>query len=224
MSIQISVKSDVEKALAKFSGLNKADVAKAAARAINRAVSSARSVAVKQIMKEYNIAPRYLKDKIGDKDNRYNALKVFKAYPSNITGVLRAYGKPIPLIAFPVNQDATGVTIKIKKGSSSHIKNAFISTMPKSGHKSVFARSLNMKTAGYKDGKFVFRNTRFRRFNPTASGKNPDSPIHQLMTTSTKTAVASPTVLDAIRVKVKDTLEKRMVAEMRHIIRQGNLK
>ena len=208
--IQISVQGDIEKAFKRFGHINRAELSKATARAINRAMTSGRATAVREIRKMYNIDPKFLKEKIGDKDNRYNALKVWRANPNNLTATLKAYGKPIPLIAFPVTETKKGVEISVIKGQKKSIAHAFITTT-KSGHRSVFARG---KYAG---GKFAFRQSRIKPF------PLPDLPITQLTTTSIQTAVVTPTILTAMGIKVRETLDKRMIADIRHILSSGNL-
>lgn len=203
--IEISVKTDIEKVFKRFSNINQAELAKATARAINRAITSARGIAVKEIKKKYNIDPKYLKEKIGDKDNRYNALKAWKANPNNLTATLKAYGKPIPLIAFPVSQTESGVSVSVIKGQTKVIPRAFI-TKTKSGHRSVFARG---KYAG---GQFAFRQGRIRPF------PLPDLPITQLTTTSIRTAIVTPSILSAMKVKVEETISKRLPQEISFLL------
>lgn len=203
--IQISVKSDIERAFKKFSSVNRAELAKATARAINRVISSARSVAVKEIRKKYNIDPKFLKEKIGDKDNRYNALKAWKANSSNLTATLKAYGKPIPLIAFPVTQTEHGVSVSVIKGQSKAVRSAFVTQM-KSGHRSVFARGK------YGSGVFNYRQGRIKPF------PLPDTPITQLTTTSIRTAVVTPSILTAMKIKVEQDLGKRLEHEIAYLL------
>jgi hypothetical protein len=203
--IEISIKSDVERVFKTFAHVSQAELAKATARALNRVISSARSVSVKEIRKKYNIDPKYLKEKIGDKENRYNALKAWKANPNNLTATLKAYGKPIPLIAFPITQTDQGVEVSVIKGQTKLIPSAFIATT-KSGHRSVFARGK------YGQGAFIFRNKRIRPFPA------PDLPITQLSTTSIQTAIVTPSILTAMKLKVETDFPKRLEHEISYLL------
>lgn len=203
--IDINIREDITKALRKFGHLNQDELGKVTARAINRVVSTARTSAVREIRKTYNIDPKYFKDKIGDKDNRYNALKVWRASPRNLTGKLKAYGKPIPLIAFPVKQDATGVTVSVKKGKNEHIRSAFLATM-RSGHQSVYGRGKYQKGAWAPRG---------RRVRPYPS---PDLPINQFLTTSVRAAIVTPSVLAVMKAKVESDVGKRLEHEIAFLI------
>jgi len=203
--IEIDVKSDIEKVFKKFRNVDQATLAKATSRSINRVMTSARAVAIREIRKKYNIDPKYLRDKTGDKDNRYNALKIWKSYPSNLTAKLKAYGKPIPLIAFPIKETDTGVEISVLKGSSHEIKGAFIAIM-KSGHKSVFGKGK------YAKGQFIHRNKRVRPW------PLPDLPITQYMTTSLRAAIVTPSVLNAMKIKVEQDMPKRLEHDITYLL------
>lgn len=201
----ISVKTDVEKVMAKFRTLNQAELGKVTSRAINRVIDQARAVAVKEIRKRYNINPKFLKDKIGDKENRYNALKVWKASSKNPTATLKAYGKPIPLIAFPSKQTSEGVEVSVFKGRSQVIKGAFLATM-KSGHTSVFGRG------DYRGNKFIPRNKRVRKW------PKPDNPITRLSTTSVRSAISTPGIISMMDKTVHDKFALRLERDIKFLL------
>ena len=203
--IEISVRSDIERVFKRFSNVNQAELAKATARALNRVISSARSAAVKEIRKKYNINPKFLQEKLNNKENRYNALKIWKAFPNNLTATLKAYGKPIPLIAFPSKQTKEGVEVSVIKGKSKALKGAFITTT-KSGHRSVFSRGK------YAAGQFNFRKGRIKPY------PLPDLPITQLTTTSIRTAIVTPSILSAMKIKVETEMPKRLEHEIAYLL------
>jgi len=203
--IEIRVQSEVEAVLNKFQGVLRSELSKATARSINRVVSMARTSAIREIRRTYNIKPKYFRERIGDKENRYNALKAWKASPNNLTATLKAYGKPIPLVAFPIKEDKTGISVSVFKGKSVHLKGAFMATM-KSGHTSVFGRGK------YNKGVFDYRNKRLRPY-PV-----PDLPITQYLSTSLRAAVVQPSVLDAMKVRVEKELPKRLEHEVAYLL------
>lgn len=191
----------------KYNHLLRSQLEQAASRAINRVVTQARTEAIKQVRKVYNIDKKYFQNKVGDKKNRYNALRVWKANPSNLTGKLLAYGKPIPLVAFPYQQTEKGVSVTIKKGDTKSIAHAFVATM-KSGHTSIWAKG------HYASNQFHFRKKRVRPYPRN------DNPIEQLLTTSVQTAVVSESVLTALQINVEENLPARMEREVKQIIRE----
>lgn len=204
--IELSVKGDIERALAKFRHLNQNEVATVVVRSLNRVIASARTQAVREIKKRYNINPKFLKDKIGEKDNRYNALKIWRANKSTLTANLKAYGKPIPLIAFPVKQTDKGVQVSVYKGRSKLLPGVFIATTA-SGHTSTFGRGK------YSKGQFQFRSKRLTKYP-----KN-DLPIGQIMTTSVKSAIVTPGILQALKINVEANLPKRLEHEIAYLLK-----
>lgn len=204
-SVDINVKSSVEQIQRTFSNASKAEFNKATARAINRVIASARTIAVREIKRRYKIDPKFLKERIGDAENRYNALKVWKANPGNLTATIKAYGKPIPIIAFPHGVTNKGVFVEIKDGNIKLIKSAFPSKM-RSSHESIFARGK------YAKGEFNFRKQRKVPYPLT------DLPITQILTTSVRTAVAEPSVLTAMKIRVEQALPDRLEHEIAYLI------
>lgn len=73
--------------------------------------------------------------KIGDiKDN----IDIRKANVQNATVIIRASGRPIPLIKYAARENAQGVSVQVLHGRKT-IPHAFIATMP-TGHRGVFVR------------------------------------------------------------------------------------
>lgn len=104
----------------------------AIARATNRAGTSARSEASREIRKEVALKAATVRD----------AIKVSKASPSRPRVDLRISGRPIPLSRYPVRQTKAGVSVQVKRSSGRKVvSGAFIATM-RSGHRGVFWRRL----------------------------------------------------------------------------------
>jgi hypothetical protein len=205
--IEISVENAVSDIRKKFSKVNENQVNKAISLAINRSITSARTVAVREILKQYNIDKKFLKTKIGDKENRYNAIRVWRSTGKDQTGKILAYGRSIPLVAFPFDVNEKGITVSIKKGQTKQVPGAFMAQM-KSGHLSIFARGK------YKKSQFEWRNQRLRPY------PLPDLPITQLMTTSVRKAIMQPVVISAMKTRVEETFPKRFNHELSRLLAQ----
>jgi len=203
--IEIPIKGAVETIRKSFGGISPALLNKATARAINRVMEQGRAVAIKEIRREYNIDPKYFKDRIGNKNNRYNALKAWKAYPNNLTGKLLAYGKPIPLVAFPFTQTDKGVDIQVKKGKTVFLRRVFPVTM-KSGHKALVDRGK------YDGNRFQPRSKRLKQWPKNDLG------ITQIMTTSLQEAIVQPSILKMMEAKVKENIDKRIIHEVKYLL------
>lgn len=148
-SVELKVSEELKRAL------DPKNVILAARQTLNRAVSSGKSIASKEIRKEYNL-------KAGDLTPR---LKVTTAKISNLTATIEISGKPMSLSYFGAKQVTgsriisrkgadlvsaknrtrnrgpmpIGVTEQVKPGRTVFIKKAFLAKM-KSGHIGVFYR------------------------------------------------------------------------------------
>lgn len=205
INIQKSMQTVIKDVKKGFSSITQENITKAASSAINRAVSSARVAGAKEIQKIYNIAPKYLKEKTGTKENRYNAIKVWRANKTSLTGKLLAYGNPLPIIAFPVHQSGKDMVIEVKKGQSKTIRNAFPATM-RSGHKGIFARGF------YQRGKFIYGQEKQMK-----SGQI-KVPITQIMTTSLRAAIIQPSVLKIMGARAQEQFKKRFEHDLIRLI------
>jgi len=201
---EINIQSDMVKVMKGFSKLDRDSINRAAANAINRSISAGKTTAIKEIMKLYNIDKKYLSDK-RSKTNFYSAITLWRSNKYSLTGKIRAFGNALPIICFPVTQTATGISIQVKKGSSSTIKEAFLSQRKK-GDVGIFARG--------KYNKGVFQ-PRFHRVKPP---DQPDTPITKLTTTSVRAMVSQPAVLKAIAQKAEQTFPNRFKHELTWLV------
>jgi hypothetical protein len=204
--IEINLEKTIRDIKLQIGSVNSDIVGKAVAAAINRATVSARAVAVKEIKHNYNIDPKFLKEKTGTKENRYNAIKVWRANRNSLTGKIIAYGRPIPISAFPYSQSGDGISVSIRKGQTKTFPGAFEATM-KSGHKAVFGR------AKYLKGVYTQRHQRVKRF------PNNDLPITQIMTTSLRAAIMEPQVALLMSNKAQTVFANRFKHELLRLMK-----
>ncbi len=126
--LKVSVKADIADALKAFDVAIE-DAAKAIPRALNKTARTARAQAAREIRSAgYGMKVAAIK----------KAISIRKASRSELTAMLKANGRPIPLIQYGARQTKAGVTVAVLNGRKL-IKSAFIATMP-TGHKGVFLR------------------------------------------------------------------------------------
>lgn len=92
------------------------EVRKVASRAINRAITSARTEAARGVRGTYRI-------KHGDV---LKTIKIVKSSPGTLHADLTSLDSPIQLIKFSVSKNKRGLRAGVKKGSSKPIKSGFI--------------------------------------------------------------------------------------------------
>lgn len=174
----ITVKTDITGALRKFK-LTKTEGRKAIQRAINKTGMTARANASQNIRAAgYNIKASAIK----------RALVIRRATGDELTAILRASGRPIPLIAYGARQSKSGVVVKVKNGQAT-IKHGFIATMP-SGHRGVFVR-VETEAQGRELGLHLAS-------HGMSAGKSRHGlPIRQLFGPSIPAAFANETVREA---------------------------
>lgn len=102
---------------------------KAAAAAINRVTTQARTQASKSIREKYNFKAADIR----------KTFRIYKSTPTNLQSTLVSRGRRTPLVAMSARQVKAGVSVRVGN-QTKLIKHAFIATM-KSGHKGVFART-----------------------------------------------------------------------------------
>ena len=120
---------DMKKVEASLRGLPDT-VAKVASRAINDTLAGVKTDASAEIR-----AIVTLKKSAVDA-----TFKVSKASVTNLSGLFRSTGSPVPLIEYGARQVKAGVSVQVKRGTPrSTVIGAFIARM-KSGHKGVFWR------------------------------------------------------------------------------------
>jgi hypothetical protein len=132
-SVSISVKHDIDQALAQFETLASNLRGQAVVRALNRVGAMAKTEASRQIRAEYKM-------KASDVNA---AITVRRASVRSTTIEVDVVAKgrhSVPLVNFSATQTKTGVSVTIKRSSGrKKFGGAFIATM-KNGHRGVFKR------------------------------------------------------------------------------------
>lgn len=219
--MRINVDNAIRDFRKQFDHLSKAQVDKAAARAINRTLLKGRTEARKAVKAEYNIPQKNL-----------NGIKNKNAYPSFLEGYITASAKPIPMDAFaPKFETSTGsitisrkgiqkardykrakknpgkgVSIEVKKGARQVIPYAF---MIRGAKPRVFARG-RYKFGGGSFG-FIQRNKRENK-----SGN--DIPVKPLISVTVHGAVINDRVRGNIRNIINQNFSRDMEHEIKYLI------
>lgn len=130
--MELNVRSDIKSVLSMLDETQQFIVPKAAARAINKTMTTVNAQAARDIKKDIGGKLSISEIKVGLTKTTAKAKALYAS--------LYAKGRRIPLIKIDpsASQDATGVNYKTGKGRG-HVQHAFIATM-KSGHKGVFKR------------------------------------------------------------------------------------
>lgn len=188
--IQISVKTDISKALEKIGSITDKVKNKAIVRAVNKTAAQVKVQASREIRDAgYNMKVSKIKQ----------AIFIKRAGASDLIAVVKATGKPIGLINYGARQTKAGVSVQVKNGRKV-IKGAFVATMP-NGHKGVFMR----KGAGHKHvmqkGKMVW------------SGL----PIDELFGPSIPSAFMNKVVQDALLAAVHDKFPRLLKHEIEYL-------
>ena len=136
--MQVDVRADMSRILFQLRQVQDAATNKAAARALNRAATTVRAEASREIRKEYNIKASEIRKE----------MSIQRATPSRLVSAVKAKGRRLTLLRFNARQNRTGVAVTIKKGRRQTIKSAFIAR-GKGGNPVVFARGQ------YVNGRFV---------------------------------------------------------------------
>ena len=103
MTIRIDVKAEVEAAQKNLDDLQKRQVRRAAARALNRTGQQVRTRAVRDTAKTMGLTGKRVRE----------AITLFKANPNALHAEVKAKGQPISLKEFKARQTRKGVTAKI---------------------------------------------------------------------------------------------------------------
>lgn len=172
--LKISVKSDIERALARLNALEQQVVPTAAARALNKTASQARTEAARLIKARYQIGTRVISRAI---------TLTQRANRAQLTAVVTVTGRPLPLLAFRARPTRRGVSVEVTRGARKLIRSAFIATL-RCGHKGVFARGR------YAGGRFIPHPGRL--------------PITELMTLGIPQGFRNRVVEQALRHKVRE--------------------
>lgn len=127
--IAFNVRADVSKAVEKCAYVRQEVINKATVRAINRIADQAKTQASKDIREVgYNVKAAVIK----------KSISIRRASSGFLRAVVKANGRPIPLINFSARQTKQGVSVIVKEGRKL-IPGAFIATMA-NGHTGVFER------------------------------------------------------------------------------------
>lgn len=102
---------------------------RAAARAINRSITTLNAQASREIAKDVGLPVTQVK----------KSLRIIRARFESLVGSVEVTGRRIPIIAFAARQTRRGVTYRGRGGGRKVIPGSFIATM-RSGHEGVFRR------------------------------------------------------------------------------------
>jgi len=173
--LNISVKADISRAMAKLANVRKEVMEKAVPRALNKVAAETKVESSRSIRSAgYKIKASAIKKQISIK----------RANRSELKAVVTASGKPIPLIEYAARQVSTGVSVSVK-GSRKIIRHAFIAEV--NGHKGVYVRVGKGHKKVIKNGKVVW------------SGL----PIKQLYGPSIPAVFGSDVIQQALKDKIK---------------------
>lgn len=185
--MQIDVRFEIEQAIAKIDRVKKEVADKAIVRALNRVAEQSRTESGQQIRAAgYDL-------KAGDIKA---AISLRRASAGNVRAVVKASGRPIPLIKYAARQTRKGVTVSVKNGRRL-IPGAFIATM-QSGHTGVFIRA----GSGHKKVR--------QRTGMNWSGL----PIKELFGPSIPSAFINKTVQEALVASVRQRFPERLKHEL----------
>jgi len=163
-------------------------------RALNHTAAKAKTGAIREIRRQYNVQAKYVRA----------AMKQVRARPSFLESRIDVSGRPLPLLAFGARQNKRGVSVAVMAGQRKQVQRAFIRTMP-SGHKGVFARG------GYQRGQFQFRTQRVKRGGT-------DTPIAELKTLAVPQALTHTTVINALAAQINRDLPDRIRHEFTRLV------
>ena len=185
--IHVSVRGDITKALRKLD-VTREQARKAIPRALNKTATTARAEAAREIKAAgYGLKIAAIK----------KSITIVKATGAELRAIVRASGKPTPLIEYEARQTRAGVTVAVLRGRKL-IKGAFIATMP-TGHRGVFVRQGMTR-------KRVMRNGRL-----TSSGL----PIRELYGPSVPQAFANTVVQAALASAIRERFPIALRQELR---------
>jgi len=128
MTVEISIDSQLEAALETYDKMAD-EVKKAAARALNRTITTVRAESARMVSRRYNI-------KVGDVKD---AMHIFSANSTTLQARASTRGRFFRLINFGARPLKRGVSVAVTRGRREVLQNAFIAQM-KSGHIGVFTR------------------------------------------------------------------------------------
>lgn len=192
--VTVNVKDAVAKITAEFGPMSKDNRNLAVARAINWTIARSKTQLTREIRKVYDIPLKYINEQISLK----------KADRLTLTGMIKAKGRPLPLIAFRARQTQKGVSVITPKGRKL-IPGVFMSIMP-TGKKGVFVRG------NYKSGDIARRK---KRINP----KGNDLPIMELKGVSIPKTLANKKIVENMTKSMEMLFPQRLNHELQYVSR-----
>lgn len=197
----VNVKADISQALRKINA-SKEDVAKAVPRALNKTATTVRAEAARKIVSVgYGMKIAAIK----------RNLSIRRATASERVAIVRATGKPIPLINYGARQTKPGVSVAVLHGRKT-VRHAFIATM-KSGHKGVFIR------ADVHEGAVNAKGFKVTRMRAAAASKH-GLPIDELFGPGVPSAFGNQAVQTAIAQVARERFGVVLDQELRYITRR----
>lgn len=190
--VRVDVRDAISALNKEFGALGKDKRNLAVARAINHTIAKANTQVSREITTKYNIPAKYVK----------KALSVYKADRLTLTGIIKAKGKPLPLIAFRANQRKDGVSVITPDGRKL-IPGVFIATM-KSGHKGVFVRGK------YSGGNIARRKHRTRQ-------RGNDLGITEMVGVSIPKALSNKIIIKNLSRSINELFPDRLRHEMERL-------
>jgi len=186
--IQINVQVEIDRALEKLGRIKEEVGDKAVMRALNKVADQAKVQASREIRAAgYGLKAADIK----------KSIDIRKASRSDLRAIVRATGRPIPLIKYQApRQTKNGVIVSVKNGRKL-IRGAFIATMA-SGHTGVYERVGNSHKKVMHRGTFQWRGL----------------PIRELWGPSIPSAFASKTVQEALVAAVREKFPKQLAHEI----------
>jgi Prophage minor tail protein Z (GPZ) len=195
--MRLTVSIDISGALKKCDRVAE-EYPQAVARAINKTAVSARAQAAREIRNVgYRIKIAQIKKQ----------LIIRRATRAELQAVIRASGRPIPLINYNARQNKQGVSVAVLRGGTT-IKHAFIATMP-SGHRGVFLRKDYARTMSRHEKHGITHGAGQR-------GKH-GLPIFELFGPSIPAAFANETVQTALKQVIRQRFEVVLAQEIRFV-------
>lgn len=201
LMLSVNVKADISQALRKIAA-SKEDVAKAVPRALNKTATTVRAEAARKIVSVgYGIKINAIK----------RSLSIRRATQAQRVAIVKATGRPIPLINYGARQTKPGVSVAVLHGRKT-VRHAFIATMH-SGHKGVFIRAdVNAAAANAKG----FKIHRQRAAGVSRHGL----PIDELFGPGVPSAFANQAVQTAIAQVARERFGVVLNQELRYITRR----
>jgi hypothetical protein len=161
----------------------------AVARAINHTIAKSKTQLTREIRRIYDIPLKYINEQI----------TVKKADRLTLTGVIRAKGRPLPLIAFRARQTKGGVSVITPKGRKI-IPGVFIQNMP-TGRAGIFVRGR------YQAGNILRRK---HRVKPTGN----DLPIMELKGVSIPKTLQNKKISETLAKSIEEMFPQRLAHEL----------